>query len=145
MKLSLLIKSLAILSVSAVPLVLGCSADNGLNLARVRGKVTFRGEPVKKGTVYFSPDESKGTVGPSGMGGVTDGAYVASTDTAGDGVIVGTHKVGLAGVEAASEADVAAAAAETKTSAEFYQAKGAMGKRSGSSRGVDLFTDAKGN
>ena len=99
---------------AACPLTLsvGCSSDNGLNLARVRGKVTFKGEPVKKGTVFFFPDSSKGTVGPSGVGGITDGSYVASTEYGDDGVIVGSHKVGLSGLEAATD-DVAVAKAES--------------------------------
>jgi hypothetical protein len=59
-----------------------------------------QGEPVKDGTVFFMPDESKGTVGPPAVGSITsDGTYILSTETAGDGVIVGQHKVGITGVE----------------------------------------------
>jgi hypothetical protein len=46
------------------------------------------------------PDESKGTVGPPAVGSITsDGSYIMSTESAGDGVIVGHHKVGITGVE----------------------------------------------
>ncbi len=78
----------------------GCGPGHGLNLAKVSGKVIYRGKPVTNGTVFFMPDESKGTVGPPAVGTITsDGSYVMSTDTAGDGVIVGHHKVGITGVE----------------------------------------------
>ena len=76
----------------------GCGAGNGLNLARVSGKVMYKGQPVKNGTVFFMPDESKGTVGPPAVGSITsDGTYIMSTESAGDGVIVGQHKVGITG------------------------------------------------
>jgi hypothetical protein len=84
----------------ALPLLLlslaGCGSQNGLNLGRVSGKVTYKGEPVRNGTVMFMPDESKGTQGPPAMGVLgTDGAYVMTTDQTGDGAIVGIHKVGI--------------------------------------------------
>ena len=34
----------------------GCGPGNGLTLGRVQGKVTYKGEPVKYGTVSFVPD-----------------------------------------------------------------------------------------
>ncbi len=79
-------------------------AGNGLNLAKVSGKVMYKGQPVKNGTVFFMPDEAKGTVGPPAVGSITsDGSYVMSTETAGDGAIVGHHKVGITGVEPVSD------------------------------------------
>lgn len=145
MKNSTFIKGLALVAAWPLPLILGCSPGHGLDLARVQGKVTFNGEPVKKGTVHFYPDESKGTVGPSGGGGITDGVYVASTDSSGDGVIVGTHKVGLSGVEAASVSNTAATDPEKLSTAEHYQVKGGMVGRGARPRDPDLFTDARGN
>src|SRR5262249_38642407 len=48
----------------------------------------------------FMPDETKGTVGPPGVSGIrSDGNYVLSTGESGDGVIVGTHKVGITGFD----------------------------------------------
>jgi hypothetical protein len=99
MKRSAFLLGVCSLSAATLLLVAGC-ADNGLNLAKVRGKVTYKGEPVKRGTVFFMPDESKGTIGPSAVGSITsDGSYIMSTESAGDGVIVGSHKVGITGVE----------------------------------------------
>lgn len=101
----------------------GCGADNGLTLAKVSGKVTHKGQPVKNGTVFFMPDESKGTVGPSAVGSLTsDGSFVMSTESAGDGVIVGSHKVGITGVEPVSDSDQAELD-PTKDAANFMKAK----------------------
>jgi hypothetical protein len=93
------LRCLALLSTVTLTFVVGC-AGNGLNLAKVRGKVTYKGEPVKNGTVMFMPDDTKGTVGPPAVGSITsDGSYIMSTESAGDGVIVGSHKIGITGVE----------------------------------------------
>ncbi|MGE3818261.1 MAG: hypothetical protein AB7I30_02400 [Isosphaeraceae bacterium] len=79
----------------------GCGPGNGLNLARVNGKVTLNGEPLKNGTIIFEPDESKGTTGPQAIGTImSDGTYILSSETAGDGAVVGHHKIGILGLEA---------------------------------------------
>src|SRR5262245_50390096 len=88
----------AVLLTATFTTLIGCAPGNGLNLAKVSGKVIYKGQPVKNGTVFFMPDESKGTVGPPAVGSITaDGSYVMSTESAGDGVIVGQHKVGITG------------------------------------------------
>jgi hypothetical protein len=100
MKRLVVFRRLALLSTATLVFGFGCWAGNGLNLAKVRGKVTYKGEPIKNGTVFFMPDESKGTVGPPAVGSITsNGTYIMSTESAGDGVIVGSHKVGITGVE----------------------------------------------
>jgi hypothetical protein len=50
----------------------------------------------------FRPDESAGTTGPLAMGNITgDGTFVLSTEQAGDGAIVGTHRVVITGLDPA--------------------------------------------
>ncbi len=39
-------------------LVMGGCADSGPRVTIVRGKVTYRGEPVSQGTIHFAPQES---------------------------------------------------------------------------------------
>lgn len=76
--------------------VVGCGSPSGLTLGRVEGKITYKGEPLKRGTVIFMPDESKGGTGPAAMGTIgTDGSYVMTTEQTGDGATVGLHKVGI--------------------------------------------------
>jgi len=78
--------------------VVGCSSGNGLNLAKVSGKVTYDGEPVPGGEVLFMPDTEKGTVGPPAAGTIApDGTFLMSTQESGDGAIVGLHKVAVVG------------------------------------------------
>jgi hypothetical protein len=74
----------------------GCGPGHGMTLGRVQGKVSFKGEPVKFGTVSFVPDASKGTDGPIATGTIkSDGTYILSTDEGGDGALVGHHKVSV--------------------------------------------------
>jgi hypothetical protein len=78
----------------------GCGPGNGLTLGRVQGKVIYKGEPVKYGTVSFVPDTTKGTDGPIAMGNIkSDGSYILSTSDAGDGAVVGHHKVSIVGLD----------------------------------------------
>jgi hypothetical protein len=126
----------------------GCGPGNGLNLARVSGKVTYKGEPVKNGTVFFMPDESKGTVGPPAVGSITsDGSYILSTETAGDGVIVGHHKVGITGVEPVAVSNEEELDPE-KDAAGYMKAKAkaaAQAQRGGTrKKNEEFFTDKGG-
>jgi hypothetical protein len=133
---------------SALALVSGCWGGNGLNLARVRGKVTYKGAPIKNGTVFFMPDESKGTVGPPAVGSITsDGSYIMSTESAGDGVIVGSHKVGITGLEEKPES-IGSPAPTPESDPQGYmkaKAKDAAALRSGvAKKQPDTFTDKGG-
>lgn len=141
------LRSLVVLVATAVTLLVGCS-NNGLDLAKVRGKVIYKGQPVKNGTVFFMPDESKGTVGPPAVGSITsDGSYVMSSSSSGDGVIVGSHKIGITGVEEKPvEGEADAPTPESDPQAYMKaKAKGAAAARSGrASKEVDTFTDRGG-
>jgi hypothetical protein len=137
-----------LLTTAILLLAAGCS-NNGLNLARVKGRVTYKGEPVKNGTVFFMPDEAKGTVGPPAVGSITaDGSYIMSTESAGDGVIVGSHKVGITGLEP-SPTNLATTPDPEKDPEGFMEAKTkSVGQvlRGGPAarQEADLFTDRAG-
>src|SRR5262245_34277086 len=74
----------------------GCGPGEGYTLGRVRGTVTFKGEPVRSGFIIFVPDETKQTAGPQGMSRIADdGTYVLSSKIADDGAVVGFHRVGI--------------------------------------------------
>ena len=80
--------------------LIGCGSDNGLDLGRVQGKITYKGEPVGFGDILFYPDDTKGTVGPGASATLKDdGTYVVSTEQPGDGVIVGFHKIAITGLD----------------------------------------------
>lgn len=60
-------------------LLLGCGGgDKG---HRVSGKVTFKGQPLPAGRIYFMPDSKQGNKGATGFADVKSGAY----DTASGG------------------------------------------------------------
>ena len=80
------------LATSAVLLGLigGCGAksDHPETLS-VSGKVTYKGQPVTKGTVSFMADAGQTATGPI----QPDGAYRLGTFAEGDGAVAGHHKV----------------------------------------------------
>ena len=53
----------------------GCGKSDGFN---VSGNVTFNGEPIPAGKIYFSPDGSKGNIGATGYATITAGKYDTS-------------------------------------------------------------------
>jgi hypothetical protein len=80
--------------------VAACGPSNGLDLARVSGKVTYKGEPLQNGTIMFEPDETKGATGPLAIGTIkSDGTYILSSQDAGDGAVVGMHRIGILGLD----------------------------------------------
>lgn len=74
-------------------LAAGCGGDG---TARVSGKVTFAGAPVKAGKIYFTPDGSKDNKGPTGYAEIVDGYYDTSA-TGGSGVGKGPMLVAIEG------------------------------------------------
>ncbi len=116
-------------SVALLACMAGCGSANGLQLAKVRGKVLFKGEPVTGGTVLFEPDTSKGTTGPAAAGSISkDGTFVLSTEESGDGAVVGYHRVAITGIDpvpiSAATKDI-----EQMTGEEFMTAKAQRGQK----------------
>lgn len=72
-------------------LVAGCGGEPGL--ARVKGRVTYKGQPVASGQIFFSP-EAGGTRGAQ-ADLASDGSYDLGTFGPGDGAYVGKHKVSI--------------------------------------------------
>ena len=144
---SIHVRGRALLLAAALITLSGCGPANGLNLAKVSGKVIYKGQPVKNGTVFFMPDESKGTIGPPAVGSITpDGSYVMSTESAGDGVIVGHHKVGITGVEPASVSNQEEHDPE-KDAGGYMKAKSkeaAQARKGAGKKEEELFTDKGG-
>jgi hypothetical protein len=72
----------------AMGLALGCGRGPDIQRAIVSGKVSYRGQPIAKGSIRFVP--VKGTQGPQAGAEIKDGVY--RVDASG-GVPVGTLKV----------------------------------------------------
>ena len=81
-------------------LVMWCTATGcgkqGSNRFDYSGKVTFRGQPVPKGYMLFSPDRDQGNSGPGSKAGIFDGRYETMK---GQGVIGGPHVVTIVGTD----------------------------------------------
>jgi hypothetical protein len=143
---SLLLRSCALLLTAILPILAGCTG-NGLNLATVHGKVTYKGEPVKNGTVFFMPDDSKGNNGPGALGPITsDGTYIMSTESSGDGAVVGSYKVGINGFSSEPVSEEAAPEPESDPLG-YMKAKAKSAAEATTGRPKkedDLFTDRAG-
>jgi hypothetical protein len=81
----------------------GCGARGAGTLPElipVKGKVTFKGQPLDMGIVHFEPDDygrpATGKLQP-------DGTFVLSTLKEGDGVVAGHHRVSITGTNAKSK------------------------------------------
>jgi hypothetical protein len=76
----------------------GCSTSNGQMspLLVVKGKVTYKGQPVAKGTIRFEPD---GYGRPATGRLQSDGSFVLGTNKEGDGVVAGAHRVSVSGFD----------------------------------------------
>ena len=72
----------------------GGSAARTMTTLPVKGKVTYKGQPLVRGTVLFEPDgagrEARGEI-------KTDGTFVLSTHKEGDGAVPGNHRVSITG------------------------------------------------
>jgi hypothetical protein len=88
-------------------LFLGCGSGCGAkgagaapDLIPVKGKVTLLGQPLTMGTIRFEPDD----FGRPASGKLqSDGTFVLSTTTEGDGVVAGHHRVSITNISPKSK------------------------------------------
>ncbi len=73
----------------------GCGgpAPTGAPTSPVKGRVTFQGKPVTKGTITFEPEGA----GKEASGEIqADGTFVLTTYKKDDGAVLGNHRVSVA-------------------------------------------------
>jgi hypothetical protein len=99
--------NLKLLCAAALLAAVGGCGKSGLDKVVVSGDVTFLGEPIKNGEIYFYPTGN--TKGPVSGASVKDGHYEAIGK---GGVPLGTHRVVIRGFRAAANSASAAAAAK---------------------------------
>src|SRR5262245_44449132 len=74
---------------------LGAGCKPGVEMAPVKGTVTYNGKPLAKGTILFEPTGQR-----SATGKIVDGEIVeVTTYKSGDGAVVGPHKVAIFSTE----------------------------------------------
>jgi major membrane immunogen (membrane-anchored lipoprotein) len=83
------------LSFAGMVIIQGCSGDDsGLDRRyKVSGKVTYKGEPVAKGTIAFEPTNPPAPKGRIASGYIENGSYTLTTLIDGDGAMPGEYKV----------------------------------------------------
>jgi hypothetical protein len=71
----------------------GCGSGSAVppSLIPVKGKVTYKGQPVTKGIVRFEPDSGFGRMATGEL--ESDGTFELTTLKPGDGVVAGEHRV----------------------------------------------------
>ena len=76
-------------------MIAGCGGGSDQKpTAKVKGKVTFNGQPVVGGNITFSPVAVGKDPGKSGSGTIgADGSYTMTTYEQHDGAVVGKHRV----------------------------------------------------
>jgi hypothetical protein len=79
----------------------GCSGETGPRRYRVRGTVTYDGQPLQFGRISFVPDAAKGTKGPPGYALVREGRYDTNAVN-GKGAVPGAIRVLITGYDYSS-------------------------------------------
>lgn len=77
----------------------GGAAKDEYQRFRVSGTVTFKGQPVPVGTIYFEPNVASGNKGPLGLATITGGSF---DTTSGKGSVGGAHFVRIEGYDGKS-------------------------------------------
>lgn len=88
-------RAFVVASVSLALVPLGCGGG-GPEMASVSGKVTYKGQPVPKGTITFA--SKAGGRNATGQIG-SDGSYTLQTENPGDGAQLGEYNVAVAAKE----------------------------------------------
>jgi len=77
----------------------GCGEDDGIGKRYpVSGTVTYKGQPVPKATVVFSPADAQ-TGRPATSTTDSDGVYQLTTASPGDGALPGKYAVTVSAIE----------------------------------------------
>ena len=120
-------------------LAIGCGGEKTY---RISGKVTFKGQPIAEGMIYFNPDVTKGNKGPGGFAVIKEGSYDTAA-TGGQGIVGGPMIVKIEGFDPAAKSDKPDSAGEITTKALFpaYQTPADLPK-SDSTKDFDVPADA---
>jgi len=76
--------------------LLGCSKADGPDRYHVSGTVTFQGNPVPMGVIYFEPDHDAGNSGPQGFAEIIGGRFDTNSKT-GRGIVSGPAVITITG------------------------------------------------
>lgn len=81
----------------------GASATTPVSALPVKGKITYKGQPLIKGQVGFEPEGA----GREAFGDINeDGTFELTTYSKGDGAVPGKHRVSITGATGKRRADI---------------------------------------
>ena len=78
-----------------LPLLWGCGGGS-LDREPVAGTVTFDGQPVPRGSIWFEPDGSIGTTAPTGFATIRDGQFATDLEQS---PVAGSHLARISGFD----------------------------------------------
>jgi hypothetical protein len=88
-------RTIAVVLCGTLMLLGGCSRSEPA-LARVQGRVFYRGRPLTGGTIVFTPDPERGGRGPQAWGEIAaDGRYTLRSANR-QGAVPGWHRITVA-------------------------------------------------
>lgn len=105
-------------------LAAGCG-EKGPQVYHIRGRVTFAGQPVPAGQIFFDPDLAKGNDGPAGFAFIKNGDFDTRLD--GRAHVGGAHQVRIQAFDGKPGAELPLGrmlAPEYQTGAELPKAHG---------------------
>ena len=78
-------------------LLAGCGGEE--KLYDVSGTITFNGQPIPKGLIFFDPDPSKGTPGTQGFAEIENGKFDTAAAGKGRGIRGGAYIIRISGFD----------------------------------------------
>ena len=96
----------------------GCGGS-GPRSVNVSGTVTFGGQPVPQGMIYFDPNTAAGNDGVQGFARIHDGAY--DTRETGKGIGGGAYRVRITGATAGGDGPARALFSDYTVAVDFPQ------------------------
>ena len=92
---------LAAMLFAGIVLVAGCGPDE--KLYDVSGTITFDGQPIPKGLIFFDP--APGTPGTQGFANIENGKFDTSVPDKGRGIRGGTYLIRISGFDGKEAAE----------------------------------------
>jgi len=83
------------LGLLVLPLLFGCGGG-ALDREPGEGTVTFDGQPVPRGSIWFEPDASIGVDAPTGFAAIRDGRFVTEPE---ESPVAGPHLARISGFD----------------------------------------------
>lgn len=96
----ILFRSAACSALLAALVAVGCGPST--STIHIHGAVTYDGQPVPTGTIYFEPDTKAGNSGPGSLAIIRQGKYDTSEAL---GVVGGPHVVRIEGYDGVAHGD----------------------------------------